>query len=871
MPPSLLRARRSAPGLGASGLGAVLGCLAVPALAQQAPAPPAAAPPTPVEAPAPVTAPQRPAGDAPVPEIPLGDPMAPADPAPGGNRPPAALANPNTVLPAPPLPAVPEVRPPNGPPATVVAPVTPPAGPVAAAPPGVPPTEAPPVPAPGETPPPPGQQIMEGTEQSGGSFALESPNGIVYDMERGLALARGKVRFAYREFQVSGDRGLVDYNTNRATLTGNLTVTVKGQVFRGESLVFDLDSGRWVLSSLGTEFPPDFFPPGTVLEPIYVRDGTVRGQDEKVSGENFKFSSCDRDHYYLLSKRLEFYRTPEGEPERIVLRKNWLHVMGRRILPVPVYVISLLGQRSRRSPLQATFGQNDYDGFFVKSLYDIRADAKLTDSVLLDAFQKRGFGVGFQREYATGAGLIYLYALSSRQNGREVNARIDRTYRLADGYRTNLKYAATQNNSLTGAGISSRNGQATLFREGARAQSTFTASFNESNFGLGSSGNGSLQLEHRQDFGSGFRLEASSLLSESKSSFGGQSATSDQSATLSRTGSLFDLYLRAEQHDDLQNKTSYQLERLPELTLQSTTDRLDIPGLTDHVPGDFTLGLGKFNEPASGQRKERADFFYTAREKRYRLAGNGSSTTLLRTSGNFEQAFYSDDTARYNYAYIAGLENKVGPFSAFLNYSKQRTYGFTPFQFDFSTPGEYLDATLSYQAGEVLRFNLSGGRDIENSFTRDVIARAQWAPSPDFYTSLGTSFAPESNNFGDIYGNFRYRRDRNRFGGGQYALGLRYSPNGRGLTRANASVDLQLGSKTRLQGFAGYDGFSKKFDFTQIRVTRDLHCYTLFATYDGQRKELRLDLAIKAFPFADTRFGRNNFSEGFDAFVGDAQ
>ncbi len=43
------------------------------------------------------------------------------------------------------------------------------------------------------------------------------------------------------------------------------------------------------------------------------------------------------------------------------------------------------------------------------------------------------------------------------------------------------------------------------------------------------------------------------------------------------------------------------------------------------------------------------------------------------------------------------------------------------------------------------------------------------------------------------------------------------------------------------------------------------------ATYDGQRKELRFDLAIKAFPFADTRFGRNEFSESFDPVVGETR
>jgi hypothetical protein len=261
------------------------------------------------------------------------------------------------------------------------------------------------------------------------------------------------------------------------------------------------------------------------------------------------------------------------------------------------------------------------------------------------------------------------------------------------------------------------------------------------------------------------------------------------------------------------------------------------------------------------------------------LAGKWHLTVGFGCFGHFEQAFYTDDTARYNYAYNLGLQNRVGPAQFRLNYSKQRILGFTPFQFDFFTPGEYLDYAFTLETSRNFRLSVTGGRDIQNGFTRDIIARAQYAPNQSFYASVGTSYrlqndqsaSPDSSSLGDIYANIRVARNRNRFGGGQLALGVRYDPGGRGLTRANASLDVNLGRKIRFQALAGYDGFSKSFDFTQFRITRDLHCFNLYATYDGQRKELRLDLAIKAFPFADTRFGRNQFSEGFDASVGGLQ
>ncbi|PQV62728.1 LPS assembly outer membrane protein LptD (organic solvent tolerance protein OstA) [Abditibacterium utsteinense] len=860
--------------------------------------------PTPVPTPAlqsPVTSPNTDAPDIPPPPG-LPDESAPASADPAAQN--QQFENPNQIVPAPPLAPIGVAdgsaqiasETPNGPP------IPPGAAPV--------PTPNPPNstspnsgattnPAPGATAPgaalpgeaPTGGDIQSGTEEPGGDYSLQTPAGgadVVYDMERGLALAPNGAIFKYREFTVRGDKGIVDFNTNRAILNGNLTVSVRGQTFTGNSLTFNIDSGKWTLSSLAITFPPELFPEGTVLSPLYVRDGSVSGDFDTATGRDFKFTSCDRDHYYIKSKKLEFYRNKGGEPSRVVLRRNAVYILGRRILPLPVYVISLLGADARRQPLQATFGQNATDGFFARSLYDLRATPKFSESLLIDTLQKRGLGLGFQRQYAATAGLLYLYSLNGRNGERETNARVDRTYKLSKNITSNIRFDSAQNRSASTLDTASsqsktQNGTFSFARAGEQAQTNAVFSFNNSSYGFGESKNGAISLDHRQAFGSGYNLEATAQLTRSQTGAGenfagSDSATSDNTFVLSKIAKPFDLFLRADMHQDLVAKKSYNLERLPELTLQSSTQRLPIPGLKDFLPGSFTLAMGRFNEPSSDQQKDRADFFYTPTDRNYRLLGNGKSVSTLGASGNFEQAFYSDSTARYNYAYNLISNSTAGPAQLQINYSKQRTHGFTPFQFDFFTPGEYLDYTFSLQSGEKYRFNLTGGRDIQNGYTRDIIARAQFSPTPRIYASLGTSFrlqndensAPGSR-FGEVYANVRLNRNRNRFAGGGLAFGVRYSPQTSQITRANASVDINLGSRTRVQGLAGYDGFSKTFDFTQFRVTRDLHCFNLFATYDGQRKEVRLDIAIKAFPFADTRFGRNEFSEGFDASVGDIQ
>ena len=835
--------------------------------------------------PAPVTAPQTPAPAAPPRDLPLENPP---------TQPNTQIENPNAVLPAAPLANV----------------TVPPAANVATAPDGgpvgsdrgidVPPSGAPnastetaaqaPLPPDLTTiPSSPETDIASGQEDPNGQFAIEAPGGVIYNRERGLAVAQGEVKFTYRDFTVTGDQGVIDYNVNRATLAGNLQVSAGGQSFQGQSLTFDLDTGRWLLSSVAKTFPPELFPPGTVLEPLYIRDGRVLGQGDSGIGQNFKFSSCDRDHYYLKSNRIEFYRDPNGQPKRLVLRKNALYILGHKVLPLPVYVIALVaGAGSRRSPVNATVGQNDVDGFFVRSFYDISATNRYTNSVLLDALQKRGLGVGLQQLDAAG-GVLYAYALSSKTGGRETNFRVLKNRKLTDIINLNARLESTSNNSLTGPGVAAQNGDFTFARNGTNAQSNAVLRFNSSDYNGGSNNSGSFSLDHRQSFGRGFSLTASGQLNQSKSSFGAvgtapttnDAATGDLNVELAKTAANFDLYLRTELHPDLVNNRVNQLERLPELTFQTDSKRLPIPVVSKYLPGNFTLGLGQFNEPravtgADGQtdftglKKDRADLFYNFNQRSVRLLGNGRSSSIFRASGNFDQAFYSDNFERYNYGYNFNLINTLGNLTLQANYFNARTFGATPFQFDYFTPSENIDYTLSYNKGSTLRFNLSGGSDIMNSYQRDLIFNAQFAPTPSFYGSLGTSYALENSNFGEIYGNFNLARNRRKFGGGTLAFGFRYDPNGRGLTRANVSADVNLGKKTRVQGLTSYSGFSKKFEFTQIRVIQDLHCFNLYLNYDNQRNQIRVDLALKAFPFADTRFGRNVLSEGFDSSVGTA-
>lgn len=725
---------------------------------------------------------------------------------------------------------------------------------------------------------PPGSPPIATGQEPPGDFASLTPlpgneNGVVYDGERGLALSQGPVLFKYGKFSVEADRAVMDANKQLASLTGTLKVKAGDQEITGRTLTYHLDTGIWELFGLEKTFPPEFFPNNSVVEDIYVTGKKITGEDERVTGQDFSVSSCDRGHYYFLCREVRFYRDEQNNPTRIVLRRNKLHVLGRSILPLPVFTIRLLGANSRRVPLQPIVGQNSYDGVFVKTTYSLGANAKRSDNLLIDLLQKRGLGLGFNRELAQGAGVFYLYALTGKAGGRQIDTRINRIWRISKPLVATINFQSTQNSQ---AGIigASRNGDLNFAYNRPSIQSNVLLRMSESGTGATGYKDFGASFQHRQTLGS-VDIDASTLYSRNSFGGGGESETMDNTFLLTWRQKRLDTFIRAENHDDLtgtnQKNGAYQLERLPEIGFVTDTTRTPIPFFTRYAPGNITFGLGEFNEPSSGQKLMRTSFGYNFQPRVFRLLKRGKFTSELSAVGRFEQAFYSNNTARYNYDTYLNWINQRGRFSARLDYTKQSFHGFTPFQFDFQFPGESLDASLAYRIADKFSLDVNTGQDLENNVPRDVVAQLRFSPSKTFYASLGANYARQTGEFGDIVSNLHYERPNARFLRGSLDLGVRYAAQSNKFSRINAATDLFVTRKTRIQALASYNGFSSTFDFTQIRLTRDLHCFNLYATYDQQRREFRLDLALKAFPFLDTRFGRDDTGAGFSPFFGQFQ
>lgn len=710
-------------------------------------------------------------------------------------------------------------------------------------------------------------------------FTLTSPNDVVYDMERGIAVAEGEVTLTYGDMVIEADRAVVNYRSNLATLSGNLKVTTLNQHFSGRSLTFHLDTGIWDLAQVEAVFPPEFFPPNSVLEPIYVQGAQVTGLYEHadtdryidVQGRDFKVSSCDRGHYYFRSHLLEFYRDRNSQPSRIVLRRNSLFLLGQKILPLPVWVISLTGVQ-RRQGLQTLFGSTNTEGLYAKSAFYLRATPSYTDSVLIDLMQRRGLGLGLQREMVADSGLAYAYLTSGTHGERQFDTRLRKLWHLSSQLQANLNFQSTDNNPF-GPGISTRNGDLGFTWKRPRLQSSLLMHTSNTSSDLSNDYSAfSSSFSNHYELGHHLVFQGTSLFNASDSGALGGSRTLDHNFAFIKTARLFDSLLRTELHEDLRRDgIAYQLERQPELQFTSDTNRLPLHWLHRSLPAAVNLTVGRYLEPLAGTttgvQRDRLAFGLLGQPQTRPLWRWGSWDSRWTRQLQFQQNFYSDHSARYTYGAQLGMDTRMGTVSTQSTWFKQQSAGFTPFQFDFIGPGEYIETSAAWEPTRSWRTTLSGGKDLHNNITRDLVGRVEYEPSPWVSGAVGLSYSPTSHSMGDVVGNLRLLREGQRAPYGRLELGLRYSPRLTQLTRLNVATDLRVFKGTRVQALSSYNGQTRNFDFNQIRLVQDLHCFNLYGTYDSARREFRLDLALKAFPFLDTRFGSNRQGAGFDPFV----
>ncbi|MEN6370968.1 MAG: hypothetical protein ABFD64_03060 [Armatimonadota bacterium] len=693
-----------------------------------------------------------------------------------------------------------------------------------------------------------------------------------------LVTAEGNVKAIYQNYTVLSETARIDLKTKIATFSGNVIFQVDGLDVHGSELSINLDTRGWNFESAKSEIKPESFPE-LIKAPVFLSGSSVSGRsDNFAQAINGGFTTCNLEHphYFISAKSIAVWPN-----EKLVARDATFIALGKRIFRIPLLSIPLTRLRERPS-IMPSVGQTEEEGFFLKTAYTYAATVANSGNLKLDLMTEKGVGLGIDDLYTvkTGQGNLNLYQLSDKN--RDLNTLTGRwthqqkfgtiTANLTSDYRANSYQYASQSTSLSNELHLSRN------QPGASTDFGIRQSLNH---GFGRYGTWTSTLQHNQQFGeqSSAVINFDYFRSESPFSINNETVNAATAQLVSgldysQRAKRYDWNLRINKINDLSDDILIKnlgsqftgTEKLPELELTTSGERL---GKTFFgLPTLLRLAVGKYSEDLGKVETERMVADIDVPSRKYKL----SDQLNLAVGGGFRQYVYGDDTAQYSIDTTADLTRQIGKeSSAALTYRFLRPRGFTPFRFDFIGKYNTLSARLNMRETQRFRFSLYTGYNFEQEDFpwQDISFKMAFAPNDQYLFYTSTGYDLNRSKWRSLINQVRVRLTDNF----KLDVGSRYDIAESKLASIKAQIDTPFGSLWHIRANAGYNGYTSEFDYRNIQLVRDLHCWELSLTYVDQtsfwqQKGLMLNLRIKAFPLFDS-FGVGQFGQALDTSVGE--
>lgn len=669
-------------------------------------------------------------------------------------------------------------------------------------------------------------------------------------------VATGHVKATYGDYVVTSGKALSDPDTNTATFEEDVVLSTQGIQVHGEQLILNYKTHRWDLKTAKTTLTPEVLK-GNATSPVFLSGKDVSGLESKqVTVQKGSFTTCDlKDpHYVLSAKEIDVY------PERkLIAKRVTMIALGHRLFTLPILSIPL-NQLSGRSNLIPQVGQTAAEGFFIKTAYNYLSTKNANGIIKLDLMTRKGFGQGIEQSFTLGkgSGNIQAYHLFDRTlNADTVTGRLTDKQTIGNIQMTmSTDYRA--NSYLYAPDSKTNNTDISLLRnvKGVSTELRIRRSFTG---GLGTFDTLNSVLTHRQKL-----FGANTALTLDFSDFGSSTSPANNlelnsRLEVSRQQHRYDWqFVFAKRYDldgskFLGDDRFASLDRLPELTLQSDTSRLG-KTLPFHLPATLALSVGEYDEEPLGVKTDRLLFNMDTRPQQHAI----TSTLGLNYGLGFQQAFYGNDAAQYVIRANTTLTQKIGDKSDFaLNYRYQEPKGASAFRFDFANTFNVLGARLDIRETEKFKLSLTSGYNfaLPQLPWQDIAIRARYTPSKVFSLYTSTGYDLNRSQWRTLVNQFQLRKP----GGFSLDVGTSYDIIQSQIGQARAVLATPFGRKTKINAIAGYNGFSKTFDYRAIQLTRDLHCWEATLAFVDQtdffaERGVRLNVRIKAFPIFD-QFG----------------
>lgn len=643
--------------------------------------------------------------------------------------------------------------------------------------------------------------------------------------------------------------------TNQAVAEGNVTIqTADGNSYWGNILELNTVTLTWRFRDWSVEYPASFLGQ-PFIGPLFVGGAEVSGLPGLLRARQSRVTTCDKPvpHYYLISDRVDIY-----PGDKLIAYNSDLYVLGRKVLHVPWFIFWL---KEKRSPLVPEAGYNDYEGYYLRLLYQYVINPDELGGVRLDTTQKLGFGAGVDHFYTVehGNGEAFVYG---RQSLKEYTLRLDHTQHLPNNI--DVQFTGDERNNSQFSDQTTTLTNLTLRAQQTTAHTnsllTYNRYLNQGPFPSDSNtANVSFDANTTQD---------TYHVSEEYSNYvqtnvGTSSQTQDLWSRLQVTHHLDfgNLNLRVDDHSDLGSTPgtfgTSGVQRLPEVYLESDQTQLHWDFL-QRLPSRFTTGYGVFDEESSKQHLSRYLFNWETMPRPIEL-GN----TTLSPTGSFRQTVYGDQDNTAQYDYQAGLTARTalaaGGKTALTNvatYGRQDSQGFTPFSFDTIYPYETANDSLELVTPASQSY-LSIGRDLQNRLWQDLTFRSAIQLSPAFSMGQSVGYDFNTGTWRDLVSQYHWERgaDRPSF---FFDLSSRYDMEGRQLRSVSTAMSWVITPLWKVQWLGGYDGIRHELLYNEFLFTRDLHCWTASLYLSQQTKTFYVNLSMKALNLPLPMFGIGN-------------
>jgi hypothetical protein len=731
---------------------------------------------------------------------------------------------------------------------------------------------------------------------------LENADSAEYREIDGVYVLKGNVRLQYNGYTVTCDRTTYNPKTRTLTFESNVKLAFGDEEVFAEKVSIETESNEFITRDGRTVVAPKNIGQ-QIVQPVRLSGSTLERSGRMFKATGGFLTTCDfpNPHYKIGFRQADLIPN-----DRIVLRDAIIYRYDRRVLRIPYLVIPI--REGRRFSYLPNVGRTNEEGWFVKVVLGYSLSQTLPGLLRLDAMEKKGLGVGFDQAYTFGersAGTVALYSLQDQGRGvNNLNGRINHQQLVGDWLATIA--SDFQNNSYQSLTSDSQTANTTLTfaRSVAERDTNISLSLNDSNFTSGRNNTSAFTLTNKENFGrSGtlsFRLNGTdatnrTTFGETTSTSGREEYSGDVQARLK--AGIFDADLTANRVFLQRQKGSSGgnaftgTQKLPDFTLSTDSKRLG-RSWQRYLPGRFAFGFGRFLENVTrfteGQQVSQA-----VTTNRILLDADltpGAVDILprgwlrLTSSGSFRQMVYAEDAMQYILTTRTQLTQKINPSSTVsLNYNYQRPYGGTPrdFRLDRIGSNNVLSSNLTVKTYRT-QLSLITGYDIQRAWT-DAPLGARRNPWQNVALQLGlTANDVLQTRFTSAYdintGRLLDLTNQTRIrGSNNFALdtGIRYSPRVGKISQITTVATLPLFSRdATLFAQAGYNGLTRRVDYSQYTFVQSFHDYELVFAYIDQpfgfRRErgLNFSIRLKALP-AQRSYTGGQFGTALDTGIGE--